>query len=1096
MRADEPELNQAQKLFDERHFERSLEKVEQLLPKSSAAERYKLQLLLADLLVQLHRSEEARPIIEAIDPRNAPARFFRLRGQWQLQVKELDLARKDFAQALKSKPSPAEELRVLAAQLTLLAEEKKFDEADRLWAQALFRADELSADAWLMLDLFDSRYACLKHAGRRYDALSSCRLARALFQQQKFAEGVADSWIGEAEILHLLDDMPAAEKAALRAIELSPDKATALLFWGYSIVWEKHPPEHFRAVIELADRNWNQRWSSFEKFHVRLLQGLLYYYALHQYEPALNKLRQAEEFAGTTVRPSSGNSTILLSFNQFSDGYTSDMDKVLWLQLACLQELGRDDALIAGFMEEKLDQLPKTERAPWLYKLGQREFSRRPQHGMELFQQALKLATPEVRPRMLRAVAGVYHRLGYDLKAVKLGAELVALLPSMSGEKLAELERFELYQEVHEMIREQAWSAWRGEEFGAQPSVLLEYLAHDNESKEKLDTFRQQRFEDARRRGADSQMENAYTLRATALLYQGRLAEALALIRQADALAQRGNFRVASYRRMEAAIFSALGDYDSALKAIRSFDRAFEATDRSETVRTLVIEATALVKAGKYSEVLQLIPDQGDDTPPEAPQYQAAYEGLRVQALMGLNRWDEALAACRQLQDKYFDPGVKIQAGLLLAELAHRAGRKEQALEQLRIDLQQARSLGSVFTASVTKLWSEIDPATAPLKEAGEFLQEFLAACPAEVAEKYRRQPDIAALTRESVSADAPLTAKQFVAQLSLLSRSQPEFEVSVPLLPSAFVEQAALLPPRTALVQYYTGETSSLIMAASGDKFFLIPVGVGQSNFEALIARLRQGGQDSASLLGRLLMEPLMKVTDSRDFTFCTHGALQALSWDLLEVDGKALPDLLAWHYWVGSRANRSRTDFKAARVLALGGVSGAGLPGTNREVEFLKRLAPRRVSLLQGPSASRAGLKRALPDKDLVVIASHSDPKGITLSDGQLDLADIYGLPMKSGALVVLSSCQSGSIGSAERAPVSLATAFLDAGAGAVLATLDEVDDKQAEAFLTVFYAHLNEGKSPRECLRLAKLSAIARGGGTDWAKFVLFGGVRAGL
>lgn len=1086
--ADYRGLGEIEELKEQRRFERALEKLERLLPQSQGQQLDRLLLLQGELLVQLRRREEAETVIKRIDPREAPARFFRVRGQWQLLDQHPELARKDFVQALRSDPDSAERIRILVAQILLECEQKNFEEADKIWAQALLQAEEMSASPWLLLELFDSRFTALKLAGRRHDALSECRSARILFKEKNFREGVADTWIGEAEILHLLKDLPGAEKAALRAVELSPDRATALLFWGYTNVWEKHPSEHYRKIIALADQTWNDDWSDFEKLHVRLLQALLYFFSLREYEPALVRLQQAEALAGRISRPSSGSSTILLSFNQFSDGTTSDMEKVLWLQLACLQELGREPSVISSFMEEKLDKLPVSEQAPWLYKLGQKKIESDPEKAVELFRHALSLATPSVRPKMLRAVTGIYRRSGREAQALKTEAELLKELPSLSAQELAEMERFELYQVIHASHRDWLWSAWRSEAFTAQPSALLEYLSADNETAARLKNYKLQKFEEAQRLGHHSLVENYYTLRGILLLYQGRMAEALALIQEAGQAAERGNLQSSSYRRLESLILSILGDQNEALNKIRTGGRG--SSDASQNIRTLIQESTALLRSGRYAEALDILPPNQEETPSEDYLYQAAYEGARVQALMGLSQWEEALAECKRLRQKYPDPGVQMQAGLLEARMLQKSGLREQAVERLADELERARALGSPFIATIVRVWAEVAPSTAPLTATSEYLETLLASSPPTLARKHRLHKDVDYLLAEEEVAERPLSAKDFVGQWNLLLRSHPQLEVSVPILPSAFVQQAKGLPPETTLVQYYTGpQTTVLMAAANGEDFYLRTIGVGQPEIEALISRLKSGEPGAADLLGRLLVSPVLELTAPRNLILSTHGPLQSLSWDLLEVEGKPLPASLSWQHWVASGLGL-KADFQSANVLALGGVVDAKLPGASREVEFVKQLAPDRVTLLQGESAEGRQLRMEVPGKDIIIIASHSDPDGLILSDGVLALSQIYGLPIKPGALVVLSGCESGSIGQARRSPVSLATAFLDAGAGAVLATLDRVDDSQAEALVTSFYQYLSLGNDPRQSLRLAKLDAIAADRGQDWVKFVLFG------
>ena len=91
---------------------------------------------------------------------------------------------------------------------------------------------------------------------------------------------------------------------------------------------------------------------------------------------------------------------------------------------------------------------------------------------------------------------------------------------------------------------------------------------------------------------------------------------------------------------------------------------------------------------------------------------------------------------------------------------------------------------------------------------------------------------------------------------------------------------------------------------------------------------------------------------------------------------------------------------------------------------------------------------------------------------------LPEIYGLQLAPGALVVLSSCESG-LGREHpgREVTSLASAFHAAGASSVISTLWPVDDvAQAELF-PAFYRELSAGAGRGAALAKAKRALRAR-------------------
>jgi hypothetical protein len=74
-----------------------------------------------------------------------------------------------------------------------------------------------------------------------------------------------------------------------------------------------------------------------------------------------------------------------------------------------------------------------------------------------------------------------------------------------------------------------------------------------------------------------------------------------------------------------------------------------------------------------------------------------------------------------------------------------------------------------------------------------------------------------------------------------------------------------------------------------------------------------------------------------------------------------------------------------------------------------------------------------------------------------------------------------------------LSLARAFLQAGARSVVATLGDVEDRNAARFMQAFYRQLAEGQPKTDALRRAKLEILRQVGPVSpraWAPFVLIG------
>jgi CHAT domain-containing protein len=176
--------------------------------------------------------------------------------------------------------------------------------------------------------------------------------------------------------------------------------------------------------------------------------------------------------------------------------------------------------------------------------------------------------------------------------------------------------------------------------------------------------------------------------------------------------------------------------------------------------------------------------------------------------------------------------------------------------------------------------------------------------------------------------------------------------------------------------------------------------------------------------------------------------------------------------------------------------------LPGTLREMSLVEDHFGSQVDVLRGAAATDARFCANAPDYWIVHLATHGAARGpgrrahvLYLSpssgtEGEVKLEDILPMEMK-GSLVVLPVCYSGQASLTDDVE-SMAHAFLEAGAGSVLAARWSVDDELAVEFLSVFYGALGKGETKRAAVRIAMNEMIARGHHSYrvWAGFQLFG------
>lgn len=119
----------------------------------------------------------------------------------------------------------------------------------------------------------------------------------------------------------------------------------------------------------------------------------------------------------------------------------------------------------------------------------------------------------------------------------------------------------------------------------------------------------------------------------------------------------------------------------------------------------------------------------------------------------------------------------------------------------------------------------------------------------------------------------------------------------------------------------------------------------------------------------------------------------------------------------------------------------------------------------------------------------------QGDSLENSRLRVSEIYGLRL-SAELVVLSACETAN-GRLFRGEglMSISRAFQQAGAGAVVASLWNVDDRHTPALLEAFYGFLQKKWAKSDALAAAKRGYLDGAAGQKghpffWAGFVLYG------
>jgi CHAT domain-containing protein len=229
------------------------------------------------------------------------------------------------------------------------------------------------------------------------------------------------------------------------------------------------------------------------------------------------------------------------------------------------------------------------------------------------------------------------------------------------------------------------------------------------------------------------------------------------------------------------------------------------------------------------------------------------------------------------------------------------------------------------------------------------------------------------------------------------------------------------------------------------------------------------------------------------------------------VELVGDPVFRIADWHHECADSVSGQKTA-RATRAASDWTESLPRLPGSRAEVQMVAHLTREtrpssHVETLLGCAAVPSALRRAASGRvDLLHIATHArvDSQRPRLSSlaltpentedprsGAFGLLDILGLKLSTN-LVVLSACETsrGRLLPGEGV-LGPAQAFLQAGAGAVIASYWRVDDMATSAFMQRFYKYLLSERLPAAtALRRAQLDEAEASGSYDWAAFSLYG------
>jgi CHAT domain-containing protein len=294
-------------------------------------------------------------------------------------------------------------------------------------------------------------------------------------------------------------------------------------------------------------------------------------------------------------------------------------------------------------------------------------------------------------------------------------------------------------------------------------------------------------------------------------------------------------------------------------------------------------------------------------------------------------------------------------------------------------------------------------------------------------------------------------------------------------------------LPDR--LVAFVAGETRLQAVQQTVDRDLLA------KEADAFVAAVRNDSPDlrarGRALYGRLIAPVARHLDDAETIVIVAASPLSGVPFGALTMpDGRFLVETYATTRAPSAAvfaqlAARARPVTGHASLLVVADpVTGFDpLPGSAREAKRLAAMYGGGTTLT-GAAATPQAFQRHAAEADVIHVATHGvDNAGqrrqaaLALSGGHLDVSAIAALRLPKTAVVVLAACSTAAGAERAEGTISVARAFLEAGAPTAIATLWPVDDAESARFFPLLHGQLEDGAPPAVAVRNAQLQAIDR-------------------
>ena len=321
-------------------------------------------------------------------------------------------------------------------------------------------------------------------------------------------------------------------------------------------------------------------------------------------------------------------------------------------------------------------------------------------------------------------------------------------------------------------------------------------------------------------------------------------------------------------------------------------------------------------------------------------------------------------------------------------------------------------------------------------------------------------------------------------------------------------------VPEFTAVIEYVFLRQRLVIFIVDRGGVEAVETPASDEVIAARAARYRDalanGRKRDVLLLGdslyRTLIEPIAnRIAGKKELVFVPDHRLASIPFAALRrQDGRFVVQdhtvVTAPSAAVFFRTRRLSATRRVERVLVVAAPAegdAVRLDGTLREAALVGQAYPRPVSLL-GSDATSSQYRSHAPSADVIHFAGHGQSAAddgaetsLLFTDRKVTREEIESLKLYRAPVVVLAGCNTarGEVRWTE-GTLSVARAFLAAGASSVIATLWPIEDGEAAEFFSRLHTHLATGASAAEALRATQLESRGETGATTWAAVQIFG------